>query len=164
MAAKRRQNNNEKSLLLSDRTKMFSKPWMIPLCCSLISCLVYLDTLDLGFCFDDHSAIISNNDLRPQTPWSNLVYDDFWGTPMDVEGSHKSYRPLCVLTFRMNYLIHALTPHGYHLVNVVLHGLVTFLFVHYCQTIAESAGKVSLIAGVLFAVHPIHTEAVSVVF
>lgn len=44
------------------------------------------------------------------------------------EQSHKSYRPLCVLTFRWNYLIHQLDPMGYHLLNVILHVGVCLLY------------------------------------
>lgn len=44
------------------------------------------------------------------------------------EKSHKSYRPLCVLTFRWNYMIHELNPMGYHLVNTVLHAIVSALY------------------------------------
>jgi len=44
------------------------------------------------------------------------------------EQSHKSYRPLCVLTFRLNYILHALAPLGYHLVNMVLHAVVCGLY------------------------------------
>jgi hypothetical protein len=44
------------------------------------------------------------------------------------EQSHKSYRPLCVLTFRWNYAVHELDPVGYHLVNVILHGIVCVFY------------------------------------
>ena len=57
---------------------------------------------------------------------------DFWGTPMSKEQSHKSYRPLTVLTFRVNYLFHALEPLGYHLGNVALHFLVCILYYKLC--------------------------------
>ena len=64
------------------------------LLCAAAAAALYLNTLDCGFCFDDLSAITENKDLRPDTPWSNLIWNDFWGTPMHVEGSHKSYRYL----------------------------------------------------------------------
>lgn len=44
------------------------------------------------------------------------------------EQSHKSYRPLCVLTFRWNYLLHGLEPAGYHLVNMLLHCIVSLMY------------------------------------
>lgn len=55
-------------------------------------------------------AILKNQDLQPETPIGNIWYDDFWGTPLRHSGSHKSYRPLVVLTFRLNYAIHQLSP------------------------------------------------------
>ena len=132
------------------------------LLCALLSVILYVNTLDCGLCFDDVSAISQNQDLRPESPWTNLIWNDFWGTPMAQEGSHKSYRPLCVATFRVNYLVHGTEPLGYHLVNVVLHGLVCFLFVLVCAQVLFPFNWVSLwITGLSFAAHPIHTEAVS---
>ncbi|CAG0879706.1 unnamed protein product [Darwinula stevensoni] len=90
--------------------------------------LVYYNSLFCGFVFDDVSAIKDNKDLRPHTPLKNLIYNDFWGTPMQKEQSHKSYRPLCVLTFRWNYMVHQLDPLGYHLVNMILHGVVCLMY------------------------------------
>ena len=79
---------------------------------------------------------------------------------MHIEGSHKSYRPLTVATFRLNYMLHELEPLGYHLVNVLLHSAVCYLYVLLCGVVFSEVWP-ALIAGLLFAVHPIHTEAVS---
>ena len=65
------------------------------------------------FVFDDVSAIKDNRDLRPTTPWGDLMKNDFWGTPMNAERSHKSYRPFTVATFRLNYLLADIEPYGY---------------------------------------------------
>ena len=46
----------------------------------------------------------------------------------EQEKSHKSYRPLCVLTFRLNYWWNELEPMSYHLTNVVLHAVVCVMF------------------------------------
>ena len=48
---------------------------------------------------------------------------------------------------------------GYHLVNVLLHSAVCFLYVQLCGVVFGEVWP-ALIAGLLFAVHPIHTEAV----
>ena len=129
------------------------------LVCAAVAVLVYLDTLDCELCYDDNEGVIKNEDLRPNSSWTQLIWNDFWGTPMHIEGSHKSYRPLCVATFRLNYLIHELQPMGYHLVNVLLHSAVCYLYVLLCGVIFSDVWP-ALIAGLLFAVHPIHTEAV----
>uniref|UniRef100_A0A8C2FAH8 Protein O-mannosyl-transferase TMTC3 n=1 Tax=Cyprinus carpio TaxID=7962 RepID=A0A8C2FAH8_CYPCA len=119
----------------------------------------YWNSLFCGFVFDDVSAILDNKDLRPTTPLQNLFLNDFWGTPMSEERSHKSYRPLTVLTFRLNYLFSELSSSSYHLLNVVLHAVVCVLFLHFCRLLLDR--NTSLIAALLFAVHPIHTEAVT---
>ncbi|KAL0155204.1 hypothetical protein M9458_049467, partial [Cirrhinus mrigala] len=117
----------------------------------------YWNSLFCGFVFDDVSAILDNKDLRPTTPLKNLFLNDFWGTPMSEERSHKSYRPLTVLTFRLNYLFSELSSSSYHLLNVVLHAVVCVLFLHFCRLLLDR--NTSLVAALLFAVHPIHTEA-----
>ena len=123
--------------------------------------LIYLNSLGLQFCFDDEIAIIRNQDVRTNTSWSTLLYDDFWGQPISSPESHKSYRPLTVATFRLNYMVHELQPLGYHLVNVLLHSAVCYLYVLLCGVVFSEVWP-ALIAGLLFAVHPIHTEAVSI--
>ncbi|XP_062403453.1 protein O-mannosyl-transferase TMTC3 [Sardina pilchardus] len=121
--------------------------------------LCYWNSLFCGFVFDDVSAILDNKDLRPSTPLQNLFRNDFWGTPMSEERSHKSYRPLTVLTFRLNYVFSELNAASYHLLNVVLHAVVCILFMRVCRLFLD--GMSSLWAASLFAVHPIHTEAVT---
>lgn len=128
--------------------------------CSMVAVVVYLNTLDCDFCYDDFVAVSGNNDVLGKTPWEALLWNDFWGRPIQSQRSHKSYRPLCVATFRLNYLLHELQPMGYHLVNVLLHGAVCYLYVQLCGVVFSAVWP-ALIAGLLFAVHPIHTEAVS---
>ncbi|RUS90441.1 hypothetical protein EGW08_001782 [Elysia chlorotica] len=131
--------------------------YSVALC--LTVAVIYHNALWCGFVFDDMSAIVDNKDLRPHTPIMNLFRNDFWGTPMHKEKSHKSYRPLCVLTFRLNYMIGELDPAGYHLLNVILHALVCVMFMRVCTMFLREV--TSFIAALLFAVHPIHTEAVT---
>ncbi|XP_063053836.1 protein O-mannosyl-transferase TMTC3 [Engraulis encrasicolus] len=129
---------------------------------SLLTGLVmvcYWNSWFCGFVFDDVSAILDNKDLRPSTPLQNLFRNDFWGTPMSEERSHKSYRPLTVLTFRLNYVFSELNAAYYHLLNVVLHAVVCVLFRRVCSLFLDRTS--SLGAALMFAVHPIHTEAVT---
>ncbi|XP_018562802.1 transmembrane and TPR repeat-containing protein CG4050-like [Anoplophora glabripennis] len=78
---------------------------------------------------------------------------------LKIEQSHKSYRPLCVLTFRWNYLLWQLEPMGYHLVNMLLHSVVCLMYFRMCSMFLPELS--SFVAAMLFAVHPIHTEAVT---
>lgn len=127
-----------------------------------VSLLVYINSISGGFVFDDHRGILENKDLRPEerSLWQ-LLNNDFWGGSMTREVSHKSYRPITVLSYRyLNYAISGLQPSGYHLVNVLLHGVVCLLFLCLSRII-QGRGTWSLFSALLFAVHSVHTEAVS---
>ncbi|KAL7982555.1 hypothetical protein Chor_010153 [Crotalus horridus] len=119
----------------------------------------YWNSLFCGFVFDDVSAILDNKDLHPSAPIKNLFLNDFWGTPMSEERSHKSYRPFTVFTFRLNYLFSELNAISYHFLNIIFHAIVCIIFLKVCKLFLDS--KSSLVASLLFAVHPIHTEAVT---
>ena len=132
----------------------------------------YWNSLRGDLVHDDIFAIRDNQDLLPDTPLSHLLLHDFWGEPMSSVVSHKSYRPLTVLTFRINYLLHSLQPWGYHLVNLLLHALATVLFGWFCrrevfrrerkgEREGERGGEASVVAMLMFSTHPVHTEAVS---
>ena len=123
----------------------------------------YLNSLENDLVHDDVFAIVDNLDIRPETPLQNLFSNDFWGKPMYSNTSHKSYRPLCTLTFRMNYAAHGLNPFGYHAVNVVLHGLVCLLYTFMRDVVVFKSFPPAFLAGILFSTHPVHTEAVSMV-
>ncbi|XP_023224570.1 transmembrane and TPR repeat-containing protein CG4050-like [Centruroides sculpturatus] len=122
-----------------------------------ISC--YYPSLQGDLVFDDIAAIKDNRDVRSHTPISNLFVHDFWGTPIHKEQSHKSYRPLTVLTYRWNYWLHGLQPWGYHAVNLLLHALVSLLYLRLCQRFLPIQD--ALVAALYFAVHPIHSDAVA---
>ena len=73
---------------------------------ALVCILCYVNSLHGDFVHDDVMAITRNPDLRPETPLSEIWTHDFWGTPILRNNSHKSYRPLTVLSFRwvlLNY-------------------------------------------------------------
>jgi Flp pilus assembly protein TadD len=121
--------------------------------------LVYGGSLHGSFQFDDRAIIVGNrslHDLRAMWPPS--------GTRWFGE-----------LTFALNYWFGGLDPFGYHLTNVIIHEcsalLVAALAGLTLRTPALTGLSVGpltrrflpLTAGVLFAIHPIQTQAVTYV-
>lgn len=98
--------------------------------------------------------------INASESWSKLFYNDFWGTNLSDSGSHCSYRPLTVLTFKLNHLIGGTNAFGYHLVNVLLHCLATGLVLNLGRHLLPCSIS-TFLSGLLFATHPIHTEAVA---
>uniref|UniRef100_A0A8C4V8E1 dolichyl-phosphate-mannose--protein mannosyltransferase n=1 Tax=Falco tinnunculus TaxID=100819 RepID=A0A8C4V8E1_FALTI len=141
---------------------------------ALISFLCFANSYDGDFVFDDSEAIINNKDLRAETPLGDLWHHDFWGSKLSSNTSHKSYRPLTVLTFRINYLFAGgFYPVGFHVINIILHCTISVLMVDVFSILLGGlqfsnkgrrlnlAPKTSLLAALLFAVHPVHTECVA---
>jgi|GraSoi_2013_60cm_1033757.scaffolds.fasta_scaffold00060_29 tetratricopeptide (TPR) repeat protein len=78
------------------------------------------------------------------------------------------FRPVTFSTFALDWKLGGGRPFLFHLVNLVLHAAVTWLLYLLLQTVLRSSpdgkpdGKtVAFACALLFAVHPIHTEAVA---
>ncbi|XP_077584133.1 protein O-mannosyl-transferase TMTC4 [Stigmatopora nigra] len=140
----------------------------------LVALLCFINSYDGEFVFDDSEAIINNKDLKPTTPWTNIWSNDFWGSNLSSNSSHKSYRPLTVLTFRLNYMLAGgLHPVGFHVLNITLHAVISALMIDVFALlfgglaydkgarIVNRAPKTSLLAALFFAAHPVHTESVA---
>ncbi|XP_063837298.1 protein O-mannosyl-transferase TMTC4-like [Ostrinia nubilalis] len=135
----------------------------------VLSSLPFLFTLNGDFVFDDSEALLKNNDIKSES-WTDCFYNDFWGTNIKSAVSHKSYRPLTVLSFRLNYIWNnrQLTVFPFKVTNLLCHIVCCLLvwrtfqkILNTCSSTSLNAIDISYFATLLFAVHPIHVEAVS---
>ena len=112
--------------------------------------------------YDDKAAILRNPVVVGAVPLARVWAVDFWGeNELHHASSHKSWRPLVTLSYRANYAWHGAQPFGYHLVNCILHVCVSALVEPTAR--AAFGDEYRLAAGlsaILFAVHPVHVEAV----
>ncbi|XP_054708383.1 protein O-mannosyl-transferase TMTC4-like [Uloborus diversus] len=132
------------------------------------SVFCFYNSLNGEFVFDDSEAVINNLDLKPESPIINIFENDFWGTKLTHNSSHKSYRPLTVLAFRINLHVMGLQPYSFHFVNILLHGTVSVLVfkvlsIVFIKTVENESPKAAFLSALLFSVHPIHTESVAAV-
>lgn len=138
-----------------------SSPAVCTAIASVLAVGCYWNGLNGDLVHDDIFAIRDNADVRPSTAIANIFRNDFWGKPMSSATSHKSYRPLTVLTFRLNFALHGLHPWGYHVLNLALHVVTTALFGSFCRSYVFDCSDLAFMSMCLFAAHPVHTEAVS---
>ena len=66
----------------------------------VMAIVIYCNSLAGEFVHDDLSAITANSDVTGSGSWADFLFNDFWGTKMNDPRSHKSYRPLTILTFK----------------------------------------------------------------
>lgn len=122
----------------------------------LAAVLPFLNTLGNGFVYDDHALIEHDPRVREHQPLTEAFRGDMWREP--GPGS-KAYRPLFTLSLMINHRLAGLHVWAWHLVNVLLHAAACLLlFILARERVPPGA---ALAGAVLFALHPIHTEAVS---
>ena len=83
-----------------------------------------------GFVFDDTEAILSNSDVTGTSALSEVLRHDFWGEDIQSKRSHKSYRPITVLLFRLDsyWSGDGLNPAVFHVHNLFDYVVVCLLY------------------------------------
>jgi Tfp pilus assembly protein PilF len=125
-------------------------------CVVLASLVVYANSLGNKFAYDDVVIVESREVVHGIRNIPELVTEPYW-----VEENFPGgiYRPLTLANFAVDWSIWNGNAFGFHLVNVVLHAAVSasvalFLLLFFPWWAA-------LAGGLVFAVHPVHTEAVA---
>ncbi|CAK8714465.1 hypothetical protein GCAAIG_03820 [Candidatus Electronema halotolerans] len=138
------------------------------LLCFLI-CLVYFNTLNSSWHFDDEPNILLNSSLHLTDFYLKSLADTLishpdWSNP-------KLYRPISCFTFALNWYFGQDDPTGYHIVNISIHIITAFfLFLVLLQimrlTDVTKEGEpknyfIALLGAALWAAAPIQTQAVT---
>jgi len=121
----------------------------------VISFLVYLPSLGNQFVWDDEQFIYRNVFVRD----FNVKKIFTTNTIAGAGEISNYYRPLTTLSFAFDYQVWGLNPIGFHLVNTLLHASNAVLL-YFLLRYLGLGKKGSFWLGVLFAIHPIQTEAV----
>lgn len=124
-----------------------------------IGFILYLPSLSGPFVFDDISTI-AENDMLKQFPNIHLFY------------IYTPSRFLPYLSFAIQYFFIKESSFGYHLVNVIIHIINTFLVFFFTRSLVSILDRkfinrqptvqfIPILASFLFLIHPVQTQAVS---
>jgi len=129
----------------------FWYPWII----LGLALLAYINTTTHDLVSDDIAAI-QGNPLVAQMDVRRIFSTSIWYPNPKLSDL---YRPITVLSYALNYAAGGFHPAGYHLVNIVLHALNSLLVFLLLKRFLQLryAGAAALI----FALHPLHSEAVA---
>jgi len=121
------------------------------------SVAVYVPTLGHGFVRDDSMVVVNNRFVRSLDQIPTLVRS----TELAGMGiALRAYRPLTGVTFALNHAAAGLSPWSYHATNVLLHALAAALLLGVGLRLGIGLGAAGA-GALLFAIHPIHVEAVA---
>uniref|UniRef100_A0A8D2QIU3 dolichyl-phosphate-mannose--protein mannosyltransferase n=1 Tax=Zonotrichia albicollis TaxID=44394 RepID=A0A8D2QIU3_ZONAL len=96
-------------------------------------------------------------------PWahcSELCWEVFERS-FAIRRSPKSSSGFVLFPYRLNILLAGMNPLYFHAVNVILHCLVTLVLMYTCDKAVFKDCRLAFVTALFFAVHPIHTEAVT---
>ena len=121
---------------------------------ALVAIMLYAVTLRGTYIYDD--VAIVHEDPRALQP---RQFYKLWSQPFFASSVDKLYRPLVSSSFAIENYLHGDRPWAFHAVNIILHATTSALVALLAARLAGSLA--SWISGVLFAVHPVHVEAVA---
>src|SRR5574342_86871 len=132
---------------------------VVALCIIAVAILIaYSNTFTAGFHFDDTNSIEENARIK-QVTVDNIV------------SILKGVRPVVYLSIMLNYQLSGLHVVGWHIFNIVFHianSFFVYLLISWTLSLqpfekkyADKTKRMALFAALLFAVHPIQTEAVT---
>ncbi len=110
--------------------------------------IAYFNALTGAFQFDDYNVIVHNQAVHSLAAW----FDSMPGI-----------RPLLKFSYALNWTLHS-GPFGFHLFNVVVHAINAVLVYQLLRALIEQrteAHWAPLVGALLFALHPVQTEAVT---
>jgi hypothetical protein len=122
---------------------------------AVVAALIFANAVGNGFVLDDRGIIVGNPLVTtPGTSWRSFAMP-YW--PPELGGGQ--YRPLGILSFALDWLISGGDTRWFHGVNVLWHVAATALvWMLAAELLAPMAAA---FAAIVFAVHPVHVEAVS---
>ena len=135
----------------------------------LLTLLVYSFSLGNGFVWDDYLNIVDNIAVKSWSNFPQLFSHRYLTYPEDlvhlqdrnVGFGELSYRPVTTATYFLDYSIWKLNPFGFHLTSLVLH-VINVLLVFWLAGSIFPRRIEAFGTAVIFAVHPIQSEAVMV--
>ncbi len=128
--------------------------WLLAASLLLVTFLTYLPVLKCGFInFDDDVYVTNQPKLQLGLSGPGL----HWAWTKVVSAN---WHPLTLMSLLMDHDLYRLEPWGYHLTNLLLHLANTLLVFRCLRVLAGSVGRSAVVAA-LFALHPMHVEAVA---
>jgi Flp pilus assembly protein TadD len=127
--------------------------WVLALT-ALAACAVYANAVRNGYALDDVFILRDNPAVHGLGDLRALLLGAWW------PGTDELYRPVTLLSFAVEWQLFGEAPGLFHATSVVLHAGAAALVAALVLRLG-GGGAAALGAGLLFAVHPVHVEAVA---
>lgn len=127
----------------------------------IVSSAVYLNSLQNDFVYDDKALIVENPLVKDIKYIPEIFTSDVWRILGQDASSY--YRPLMYIIYMADYHVFGMNPWGFHITNLIFHAGTAVLVFLIVMLLAGSKQSYlpAFASAIVFAVHPVHTEAVA---
>ena len=122
--------------------------------------LAFWGTLFHPFRHDDITVITMNPIVQESGRSLEAFTRDYWAMRAGDEKRDRLYRPITTLSVAANHALGGNAPGGDRAVNIALHGRASVLLLWLGLRLGLREAEAGA-AALVFAVHPVHTEAVN---
>ncbi len=126
----------------------------VALLSGLVAATMALPSVRNGFVEDDVWVVAQRPILRHPPSLPSLLMEPYW--PRSFGG--RLWRPAVLASWALDFQVSD-SPHWFHAVNVLWAALAAAALGLLAATLVDA--RIGLAAGLLFAVHPVHVEAVA---
>jgi len=113
---------------------------------ALAAIIVYSNTLNIPFQYDDKHVIQWNNIIKSPNSLPEILTN--------------FYRPILRATFALNYRWFKFEPAGYHVFNIIIH-VLNGILIYVLVSIIFKSEFTALLSALLFILHPLNSQAVN---
>ncbi len=124
------------------------------LACLALSFVLFANTIRGDFVYDD-LLVLPRSDLHSLSSLPHLLVSPYH---LDLPETG-IFRPLTLISFSLNFIMFGDSPASFHVINILLHGFNIFLV--FLLVSQLTSRRRAFLAALLFAVLPIHIEAVA---
>ncbi|MBI5533673.1 MAG: tetratricopeptide repeat protein [Deltaproteobacteria bacterium] len=97
------------------------RQWLLVALLLTLVAACQVSVLDGGFFWDDFPLIVDNQAVRNGQPLASWLVDPFWQAGAMLADSRGLYRPLTMLSYRLDWILHAANAAGFHATNLLVH-------------------------------------------
>lgn len=147
-----------------NKSLLFFKKNIVLLLFIVIGFLVYANSLNNRFVWDDLSLIVNNKYLQSPDFFREILTGKFFNTNSLADSQEIFYRPLSMLVYSVLYRLFSLNSFPFHLISLLLHITNAYLIYRLFLSLfsQEKLPKtISFFAGIIFIIHPVNVETVA---
>lgn len=122
-----------------------------------VAMLVYANSLANQFAYDDVHIIVNNPSIQSLRELPSTLWAPYW--PGLFGREQAIWRPVTTAVLATLYAIGGGAAFVFHAANILAHAAASVLVLYLCAALMPLPA--SFVAGLVFAVHPVHVEAVS---